>query len=213
MTDNIRVSVDVGAYDGSSMLHIARQPGNVVIAFEPLPHMAKILYRHAEQLPGKYYVMPMALSDYDGCTTMLVTKYDRSSTILPIDQDATASWIENWGFEVTDRVVVPVARLDGVLHRLEDHWMQDGLTWEYDILKVDAQGCDLDVLFGAGKYLTQFKTVIAEVAIVERQPYTGAHTKDELVNYMTCMGFEVVSAVAQSNGQEENITFRNTSIG
>jgi len=66
----------------------------------------------------------------------------------------------------------------------------------YDLIKIDTQGSELDILKGATETLKQIKWIILEVAVPHSEPYNdGAPTHDEVIEYMSSIGFWVVEVL------------------
>jgi hypothetical protein len=59
----------------------------------------------------------------------------------------------------------------------------------------------------AGDRLHDIAKITLEVDITPIRLYAGAPSKDEVVGFLKHFGFSLVSAEAQSNAQEENLTF------
>jgi FkbM family methyltransferase len=78
-----------------------------------------------------------------------------------------------------DQIVVE----DVQLHRLDDT-LPDS---QFDLIKIDTQGSELDILRGGERVISKAKHVLLEVSIV---PYNeGAPLRDEIVAYMRSIGF------------------------
>ena len=187
-----RVWIDVGAHYGETM---TPEPGVVVYGFEPNISVAfKVMGQ------GRMIVVPFAVSEIDGPVDFNITANDSCSSILPLDGEGALGWRAHNpdGLRVVNTVWVPSVRLDTFLRLASIEHV------EY--LKIDAQGADLAVVRSAGDRLACIDRVRLEVQIA-RSPYAGAATKAEVVEYMTAHGFELVRAIPQSQGQEENLDF------
>ena len=187
-----RVWLDVGAHYGELL---ARTPEDVTVyAFEPnLALVCRLIGRHP-----RYVVLPVAVTETDGCVSFYVTKNDSCSSTLPLDPDGVAGWNTQTGLGVRALHKVPSIRLDTFLERA-------GIE-HVDYLKVDAQGADLAVVRSAGARLADIDRIRIEVQIA-RSPYAGAATKEEMVEYLEARGFRLIGASPQSNGQEQNLDF------
>lgn len=146
-----------------------------------------------------YVVMPFGVAEEDGYSTLNLTSYEQSSSLMSLDESAVRQWVGGAGLEVVSTIRVPTIRLDTFLDRF-------GIA-HVDYLKVDAQGGDLAVLRSAGSRLADVDRVEREVATVENRPYVGSPDRAEVVDYLTATGFELVSTASQSFGQEENLSF------
>lgn len=189
----MRIWLDVGAHYGETTL--PKMADDLTIyAFEPNLALAlKSVGKHP-----RFVVLPMAVSESNGCVPLYVTANDSCSSILPLDAVGVDWWKDNTGLEVTEVQYVPVIRLDTFFDRV-------GIA-HVEYLKVDAQGADLAVVRSLGRRIKDVDRIRLEVQIV-RSPYMGASVKSEAVAYLEKNGFRLTSATPWSKGQEENLDF------
>jgi hypothetical protein len=79
-------------------------------------------------------------------------------------------------------------------------------------LKIDTQGLDLDVVRSAGNRLKDIHRICLECDVTDHPLYRGASTKTETIEFLESHGFALIDVLAQSAGQEENLTFDNKAV-
>jgi FkbM family methyltransferase len=188
--------LDVGAHHGEITLPQARgNPNLLVYAFEPnLRAAAKMIGR-----ASNFVVIPMAVAETDGCANFHINQSDFSSSLLPINEEGSRSWVGVEHVKVEAVVSVPTIRLDTFMNSLDIKTV--------DFLKIDAQGMDLKVLRSAGARLRDIEKIVLEVEVAPNHFYTGAPSKDEVLKFLGESGFSLVGVEKQTHDQEENLTF------
>jgi FkbM family methyltransferase len=191
-----RVWIDVGAYQGEHSLAAARQDPTIVVhAFEPNPATCSAL----RGLPSNYQLHAAAIAEQDGMAWLRINRFAAASSLLPMNEQARAAWIEGDLLVEEGQVVVPTTRLDT--------FMAVAGIGRVEFLKIDAQGGDFAVVRSAGARLADIDRIQLEVAITPRQLYDGAANKETIVTFLEHRGFQLVEAQPQSHGQEENLLF------
>lgn len=189
--------IDVGAHLGEYSIGPAKSnPSLLVYAFEPNLSLA---LRHSGILPN-YIVIPMAVSEQDGCAEFFINRDDAASSLLPLDTEGVRRWHGGDRLMVERKVSVPTIRLDTFM-RMAD-------IQHVDFLKIDAQGADLSVVKSAGDRIKDIDKITLEVITTPFQLYVGNPTRAETVEYLDRQGFTLIDTDAdQSYGQAENLTF------
>jgi len=186
--------IDVGAHNGSvfSLPH-SQDPTVVVYAIEPNPQLAEKLQSFNRP---NLHVFCTAFGEIDGISQLYLNRNDQTSSLLRVHcNDAWKSYEDQ--LQSIQIIDVPVQRLDT--------FVQAQRIAEIDILKIDAQGFDLQVLKGAGKALHSISKIQLEVQL---QPlYEGSGTKEEILEYLSDRGFRLIRASQQTDGLEENLEF------
>ncbi|MGI0489157.1 FkbM family methyltransferase [Pantanalinema rosaneae CENA516] len=194
--DTHRIWIDVGAHLGQTTLpHAQTNSDLAVYAFEP---NIKLAAQIADIIPN-YIVIPAAISSHDGISHFYLNKDDATSSLLSFDPNGLKQWIGSEKLQVKQVTFVPTIRLDTALNQLHIHYL--------NYLKIDSQGSDFEVIKSAGERLKDIGKIKLEVAITPTQLYAGAHSKDEIIDYLTKQGFILIKAEKQSYDQEENLTF------
>ena len=190
--------IDVGAHHGETTLQWAiANPGLKVYALEPNLSAAAALLDRAPN----YFVVPMAVAESDGVAEFHINALDAASSLLPLNEAATRTWIGGKGLRVTSVVTVPTVRLDTFMDLI-------GVS-SVDFLKIDAQGADFSVLRSAGSRLRNINKITLEADVTPTRLYEGSAGRDEIIAYLDQQGFRLADVELQCYGQEENLTFVN----
>lgn len=156
--------VDVGAHTGET-LDIARRNlpgGGTYLALEPNPETFAALQRRVAAYgttPMRMTCVQAAAGSADGTTEFFATRASAVAGVLaPVA--GLSERVPSGDHEVDAVVTVPLVRLDSLL---AEHGIRS-----VDLLKVDAEGYDLEVLRGAHEALRaqRVRAVLAEVFFV-----------------------------------------------
>jgi FkbM family methyltransferase len=189
---------DVGAFRCEHTYEPALfNPSLRVYAFEPNLQLAAKLFG---ALPN-IFVVPMAVSETDGCAEFNVTASAPCSSLLPISEENAGRWVGGEGIRVVGKTFVPTIRLDT--------FMNVAGIQTVDYLKIDAQGGDLAVVKSLGDRLKDLRKIFLEVSVTPHPVYLGSAGKEETIKFLEGRGFGLVAVDSQSDGQEENLTFEN----
>jgi FkbM family methyltransferase len=188
--------IDVGAHLGEKTFPFAEQNGALrVYAFEPNLRLAA---QRLGRLPN-FMVVPMAVSEQDGCADFYLNSFAAASSLLPLDSAGLVRWRGGEVLKVERKLVVPTIRLDTFLDLME--------IPEVHFLKIDAQGADLAVVRSLGRRIKDVRKVSLEVQINPMSLYVGGSQKNEVEQYMGAAGFALETCEKQRYGQEENLTY------
>jgi FkbM family methyltransferase len=187
---------DVGAHLGEITFPVAlKNPSLLVYAFEPNLRIAAKLFG---RLPN-FIVIPMAVSENEGCMDFYVNRLTAASSLLPFDPEGFENWTGNEELQIEEKLSVPAIRLDS--------FMKYVAISQIDWLKIDAQGHDFSVVKSAGDNISMIRKITLEVCTTEIPLYSGSATKEEILEYMLKRNFKLTDSVSQSYGQEQNLTF------
>jgi len=193
-----RTLVDVGVGQGTPPLYDAF-PEPYLVLIEPLAefdsHINAILARRDGEL------VRTALGHRDETCVMLVEPHytERSSIFAraPIDQTGDSPQPRD----------IPVTTLDSL--QSKHHWNPPfGL-------KIDTEGCELDVVRGAREFMRETLFVIVEVNVLNRFP--GSYRFAEFIAAMDEVGFELcdILDIARTSATDVNfvdLIFRNSHL-
>jgi FkbM family methyltransferase len=140
------VVLDVGANVGlfATYARLCYHPAAVVHCFEPYPPAVELLRRNAE-LVGGVAVHPFGLGRQDGEADLVVHPANTGQNTVRPDLAAGR----------------PAGRVRVRLRDAGAGWDELGLG-EVDVLKVDTEGCEVDVLEALGPRLGRTRVVLAE---------------------------------------------------
>jgi FkbM family methyltransferase len=191
-----RIWIDVGAHHGERTLEAAKNdPRLTVFAIEPNIKAAVDIFGCLDN----YIVIPMAVSECDGFSKFYINKWEKASSLLPLNPIGAKSWNGNERLEVEKDVVVPTIRIDTFMTLMD--------IKEVELLKIDAQGLDYHVILSAGDRINNILKIILEVEITTTSVYQGSGKKEKIIKFMEENGFALFDIEKQSRGQEENLTF------
>lgn len=167
--------IDVGANRGQfSTFARAAFPNCRIVAFEPLDRPAATFEKLFAGDP-KTRLVHAALGTARGTVIMHVTEDDDSSSPLAIGEAQRRAF----GTVERTQVEVPCGLLADFL--------RDGDLGAKNLLKIDAQGYELEVLRGAQNLLGRFSAIYCELSFVEL--YTGQPLASEVITYLGVNGF------------------------
>lgn len=184
-----KIKIDIGlSHDApNSCMWIINQPDTFVIGIEPNRHGVQSLkqngLRHGRYVVPfhnpNFYLIETAIDDVDTIQTKPfhhTTEIGCSSLFKPV---------EGFEYKVNDMSEVSVMSLSKVFEQID--WDR----FQYvDMLKIDAQGKDLDILKSAGKWLNKCVYIHCETNCSKY--YEGAPLAEEYDLYLESAGFRWV---------------------
>jgi FkbM family methyltransferase len=179
-TYEVNCVLDVGANSGqyANSLREAGYNGHIV-SFEPMPQAAAELSEAAEGDPH-WSVYPMALGSISATLPFNAVPGTGSSLLTPSDFGRRRFH----DLDHPDVIEVPVRRLDEVLDNV-----LTGIRDPRPYLKMDTQGCDVEVFAGAGTRVREFVAMQSEVSLM--QIYDGMPRMQTALDTYEQAGFEI----------------------
>lgn len=168
------VIVDVGANIGLFTLKVSKEVGNEgkVITFEPKKRNYDLLSRNLRiNKCRNVLALNTALSDFNGKATLYIKDVSLQNTLLP--QIKLQS-------RTIKTALVDVRTLSSVLKELKICYV--------DILKIDAEGCELEVLRGAEEFLLNHR--IGKISVAA---YHSENEPKIITDYLHKFGYAVRS--------------------
>lgn len=189
----INCVLDVGGNRGQFGLRL-RKGGydGRIVSFEPLPHLAEQLHRHADQDPN-WQVMHYALGDEETEAEMnVVPAGGATSSLLPVSEFG-----KQWSprLERTHKETVSIRRLEDVFDEAVA-----GLDDPRVFLKMDTQGYDLRVFAGAGDRVKDVLGLQSEISCVPL--YDGMPRMPQAMETYESAGFETTGIFPVSRDNE-----------
>lgn len=175
----VRSVIDAGANVGQfSLLIRGLHPAAEIHAFEPLAAAVAVFGRLFAHDP-KVHLYQLALGAAETRAALHISRRSDNSSLLPINQSQSAFAP---GTEEIGTVDVPVQRLDTVL--------ADTVLPRPSLLKIDAQGGELDILKGAEGLLPTVDYIYVEISFAEF--YMGQPSADQILAYLQARGYRMV---------------------
>jgi FkbM family methyltransferase len=174
--------IDVGAHVGVHTLHAARRVGSngTVVAFEPTPKVFEFLKRsiHLNGLEKVCRCINIAVASKEGVATFHMSRHSGHNSLCGLVAGEEETVIE-----------VRTASLDKLLHGME----------RIDVVKIGAQGAELDVLDGMKQVLADHRDILLIVDYaVARLDRLGIKASEWFAPFFV-HGFDVFSNEEQAS--------------
>jgi FkbM family methyltransferase len=198
-----KIYFDVGANHGTDSLHIAAQSSdNIVYAFEPTPQLIDELKKRSTYL-SNYHIIPKAVSNYNGQSTFRISGQADwgCSSLNKFNDNLETTWPGRRDFKVTDEITVDVIQL-------YDFIIEHNIT-EIEHLHCDAQGQDLEVLFGLHDKINIVKSGVIEMPTRHSTKlYSDQRYLDvDAIEFLKSKGF-IISSVDSNDIQRNEVNIR-----
>ena len=136
---NVRLCIDIGANKGNYSRSLLEIPGTKVIAFEPLPKAFKSLEDLQKKYSDRFECFNLGIADKDTFLTLHFGEEDSEFASFSSEVNS----IDYVGKSNVNTIEVKVKTLDGFL--------EERMSEEIDLLKIDTEGFEYEVLVGAAK--------------------------------------------------------------
>jgi FkbM family methyltransferase len=179
--------VDIGANRGQFALCVRRlYPLAQIFSFEPLSTPAQT-WRRVFAADGHATLFNKAIAAKSGPATMHVSRWDSSSSLLPIAKAQS----DNFPFtEEASTEAVETTTLETCIS-------EDQITAPA-LLKLDVQGSELTALQGCTALLDRFTYVYVEASFIEL--YAGQALATEVLRFLLDRGFSLMCVANLSRG-------------
>ncbi len=172
------VAIDIGANRGQFSSRLLEScPHLTIHCFEPVPDAFHDL-EEAHRSNDSVTCHQKAVCKTDGSIPFHVMESDIGSSVLPPISGASSKWLQLDHVEEVDST------------RLDSFFESNDLTF-VDLLKVDAQGHDLEVCDSAGKFLTPESIGALLIEVNFRDFYEGQCEFPELIEFLKGKGFRL----------------------
>ena len=168
-----------------------------IVSFEPNPSVPEILHRRAKR-DAAWRVYSYALGSADGEGIL----HQPRSTSFASMHESLPYGRERFGDDTvpSDATTIRVRRLDGVFAETVDGWPL--VVREAPVLlKIDAQGSDLDIFAGAAGILPRVAVMVMEFSLIPL--YAGVPPFAEALRQVEAAGFQLAGLVPVAH---DNVT-------
>jgi FkbM family methyltransferase len=187
---DLRTVVDIGANRGQFALCIRRlYPEAQIYSFEPLRKPAETWLEIFNGDP-RATLFNKAVAAEPGHATMHVSRWDVSSSLLPIGQAQQANF--PFTAEVSQEAVTAVL--------LRECVNADAIKGRA-LLKLDVQGSELAALQGCADVLDRFEFVYVEASFIEL--YVGQALASDVVAFLLERNFKLLCVANLSSGRSQ----------
>jgi FkbM family methyltransferase len=189
------VIIDAGAHVGGDSIEMCRlYKGATIHAFEPVPHIYKLL-KHNVRKYSRIHCHTVALSNQNGTQSMHVSSgaSDGSSSLLEPKE------------HLADHPDVFFNETITVTTQTLDTWAAQQQIKQVDLLWLDMQGYELEVLKASNIILPAVKVVHMEVSM--RSTYENVPLYDEVKAWMQSKGFKVEVEAIPNGWDMGNVLF------
>jgi FkbM family methyltransferase len=188
-SQRINCVIDVGANYGQygDFLRQIGYKGNIV-SFEPVSASFRLLADHVKN-DRAWRVYNLAVGAVDDTLEMNVMEEDQFSSLLSMNSYGREQFLSET--VVTRKEKVKVVRLDSIISEITA-----GIENPRIYLKMDTQGCDLQVLEGAAGCLPLVLGLQSEIAL--RPIYTGMPSYLKSLERLNELGFSITSLIPVS---------------
>ena len=178
--DSVTV-VDVGAFHGEWSRRVAGfLPVTRCLLIEPNPDSVRVLRSPETELPAGAFILDVAIAEEDRLShTLFLTKNPVGSSLRAPE----SGWQHEWT-HVDRTSEIKTRRLDSII---KEHKISS-----VDVLKVDAQGCDVEVLRSAGNELRPERIQAIIVELNFRSFYVGQEPWWATVDLLIATGYSLV---------------------
>lgn len=176
------IVIDVGAHLGWYTVNCAQVIGNggTVYAFEPNPGVASWLTDNCRRNGlTNVRIERIALADKNGTTDFFVGGSDSLGSLKLVNAKRS-------NLERVHRIKVPLRTLDSYVKDKDFHRLK--------LIKVDAEGADLEVLKGAEKLLRKFHPYLI-VEVYGLTWNTDVHRDKEILKYLEKLGYKAYAFI------------------
>lgn len=179
---NINSIIDIGANKGQFSLKIIENGfKGKILSFEPLSFEHKVLVEYSQKIKNWEIAKKCALGDINSKKKFYITGNRESSSLLKILPKHTKLRPDSI---IAATEIVEVEKLENFANQIRK--FKKNL-----LLKIDAQGSELDILIGAGKVIDDLNCLFIEVSLVRL--YENQALWLDIISYLRDYGFEVWS--------------------
>jgi FkbM family methyltransferase len=196
---SVEVVFEVGAADGRDCLRYAELfPNSQIHAFEPVPASFAKLQKQigALEKENRIKIVNAALSDTPGTAKFNLARWDDASSLLQANN--TGSTFDEYN-TMREVIEVKTETIDNYCHTA-------GID-RIDLLKMDAQGAELNVLKGADNVLRRFPIPLIYTEVSFLNIYDGGAPFDVLAAHLRDKGYQLHNLYGLATNQKGQLAW------
>ena len=141
------VVFDVGAYYGCFSYYALEQGAREVYLFEPNPYVFEILKKNCEIWGDRLKPFQIALCNSKGTIELYIAKKTGYESTILSENQRKNTLHKNFGY--TEKILVPSTTIDDFVREMNIE--------KVDFIKINAEGAEKFVIYGAKKTIKEFK--------------------------------------------------------
>jgi len=179
--DSAKIIVEIGSRDGDDA-EFLRETLNAdaenIYVFEPNP----VWFNKIQEKYPNFKSNMLAISDFSGPSTFNMVITDNKEEVGTSSlRDRTDTWYDDKSVKVTVNVTT-----------MKDFMVENKIDKEIDLVKIDVEGCTLEVLTGFEDLISKVKCFHVELETV--QYWQGQSLANEVGDYLISKGFVLVDS-------------------
>jgi FkbM family methyltransferase len=182
--DEKLLAVDCGSANGIQPHWQPLADVGTFVLFEPHPesYAALLKWVATQSSPLRWTILNVGLSEFGGRRTLYCHNYPTGSSLLPPDTSGGAVSKDNPYIYPLREVEVDTAALQAICAEQKIE--------RVDLIKIDAQGAELEIIRGLGPELLD-RLLAIEVEVISRPMYLGQSVLGDVHQLMTEHGLEL----------------------
>ena len=200
---NSTLLLEVGTHAAANLYWRLRDdPTVVVFGFEPDPlQFAKLQLK--QEFSSRFRVFPVALGQRNRTGFQRLFQWTSKNSLnknSKVDETELGSLMTYYDGVLANYITVPVITLADVLECVHP-------DVRIELIKVDAQGLDLEIVRSAEHHLQRVERIQMEVAVAAKM-YLESEVKSEVAQAMSELGFEIERCWKVFNMEEDCVFAR-----
>lgn len=200
--------IDVGtSHNAPRGIELRNQTGLPVIFIEPDTYALN----QVPAIDGDIK-LNCAIAPYDGEIEFNFYQQGTHSVLKTNVEEISKKYIDGYSWKIARKedwipkmtVNVPCKKLSTIIKELNID--------EIPYLKIDTQGYDLEVIKSLEEYTNIVKYIECEVQTTDFEVYINQSKKEDIIEYLSSRGFELIITESQTFNQEENLIFERIQI-
>jgi FkbM family methyltransferase len=178
--------LDVGAANGAPPRWSAVREFIDYCAVEPDPRSSsEVLHQETESQYNSERLITKALWNESGEISLNLCRKAMTSSIYVPNDDFAKLFPDSSRFDIIEQIALPCMTIDEVTKNM---------GMQFEVIKLDIQGAELNALIGAEKSLTSVLAIEVEVEFYEL--YRNQPLFDSVFNFLKSHGFDLIDLIS-----------------